>query len=163
MKDRCMVRIELDASCETPEVVIRTNKETELVEKLVSAVRRCIKSDVPRIAVSDGNATALLNQEDILRVYTEPRKLMVCTDGRKYEARCSLKEMEKTLDPEFFVRISRFELINMERVSGFDVSLAGTIQVNFDDGSSTWVARRYVSAIEQKLALLYAKGGRGDE
>lgn len=163
MKDRCMVRIELDASCETPEVVIRTNKETELVEKLVSAVRRCIKSDVPRIAVSDGNATALLNQEDILRVYTEPRKLMVCTDRRKYEARCSLKEMEKTLDPEFFVRISRFELINMERVSGFDVSLAGTIQVNFDDGSSTWVARRYVSAIEQKLALLYAKGGRGDE
>lgn len=163
MKDRVKIRIALDPSCRTPEVVIRTDRETELVEKLVSAIERCAKSGASRIAVFDGNSALLLSQQDVVRVYTEARKLMVCAGKGKYEARCSLQEMENTLDSETFVRISRFELINMERVSGFDVSVSGTIQVTFDDGSSTWVARRYVRAIEQRLEHLYAKGGRKDE
>lgn len=163
MKDRVKVRIELDPSCHTPEVVIRTDQQTGLVEKLISAIERCTKSEEPRVTVFDGNAALLLNQREILRVYTEPRKLIVCADRGRYEARCSLQEMENTLDPESFVRISRFEIINMEKVSGFDVSVSGTIQVTLDDGSSTWVARRYVRAIEQRLEHLYAKGGREDE
>ena len=163
MKERVKVRIDLDASCQVPEVVIRTAQKTEMVEKIISALKRCAQSDVPRIAVYDGSARRLLSQGDILRVYTEPRKLMVCTARGKFEARCSLKERETTLDPEIFVRISRFELINMEKVSGFDVSLSGTIQVMFDDGSSTFVARRYVRTIAQKLDQLYAKGGGTDE
>ena len=163
MKERVKVRIDLDASCQVPEVVIRTAKKGELVQRLVSAIERCARSNAARIAVFDGSTALLLSQEDILRVYTEPRKLMVCADGGTYEARCSLKDMEKTLDPENFVRISRFEIINMERVSGFDVSLSGTIQVKFDDGSATFVARRYVQSIEQRLDQLSAKGGRADE
>lgn len=163
MKDRVKVRIELDPSCHTPEVVIRTDQETELVKSLVSVMERWTKTDPSRIAVSNGNATLLLSQEDILRVYTEPRKLIVCTAKGTFEARFSLQEMENMLNPDSFVRISRFEIINMEKVSGFDVSVSGTIQVTFDDGSSTWVARRYVRAIEQRLERLYAKGGRADE
>ncbi len=163
MKEKIRLRVELDAACDTPEVVIRTARKTEFVKELASVIERYVQSDVPRIAVSDGSATILLEQKDILRVYTEPRKLMVCAERGTYEARCSLKEMEKTLNAERFVRISRFELINMEKVSGFDMGLSGTIQVNLTDGSATWVARRYVQAIEQRLDQLYAKGGHGDE
>ena len=163
MKDKVKVRIELAPGCVSPEVVIRTAQKTEFVEKLVSVIERYAKSDVPRIAVSDGSATLLLDQADILRVYTELRKLMVCTVRGTFEARCSLKEMEKTLDPENFVRISRFEIINMEKVSGFDMGLSGTIQVIFDDGSATFVSRRYVNEIEKRLDQLSAKGGRADE
>ncbi|MBR3503318.1 MAG: LytTR family transcriptional regulator [Clostridia bacterium] len=157
------VRIELDPSCRTPEVVIRTDQKTPLVDKLVSAIERIAKSDTPRIAVFDGSAALLLDQRDIFRVYTAPRKLMVCSGKGTFEARCSLQEIERALDEESFVRISRFEIINMEKVAGFDVSVSGTIKVAFDDGSSTWVARRYVRMIEQRLEHLYAKGGRADE
>ena len=83
---------------------------------------------------------------------TEPRKLMVQTAaGETYEARSTLKDLEMALDEERFVKISRFEVINMERVAGFDVSVSGTIRVTFEDGMTSWVARRYVRAIEQKL------------
>ncbi len=163
MRDKVKVRIELDPGCVSPEVIIRTAQKTEFVEKLVSVIERYAKNDVPRIAVSDGSNTVLLDQTDIIRVYTEPRKLMVCTARDTVEARCSLKEMEKILDPENFMRISRFEIINMEKVAGFNMGLSGTIKVIFDDGSSTFVARRYVRAVEQKLDLLSAKGGRADE
>lgn len=163
MKDKVKIRIELDASCDVPEVIIRTPQKTEFAEKLASAVERYAKSDMPRIAVTDGSATVLLEQTDILRVYTELRKLMVHTVRGTFEARCSLKEMEKMLDPETFVRISRFEIINIEKVSGFDMGLSGTIQVLFDDGGTGWVARRFVQAIEQRLDQLSGKEGLANE
>ena len=163
MKNQVIIRVELDPACRTPEVVIRTDQESELVERLVSAVERCAKSGTPRVAVFDGASALLISQKEVLRVHTEPRKLIVCTDRGTFEARCSLLEMEKNLDPETFVRISRFEIINMERVSSFDVRVSGTIRVTFDDGSFAWVARRYVHAIEQRLEHLYRKGGHPDE
>jgi DNA-binding LytR/AlgR family response regulator len=52
---------------------------------------------------------------------------MVCTERGTFQARCPLQEMEAMLDPETFVRISRFELINMEKATGFDLSVSGTI------------------------------------
>ena len=62
--------------------------------------------------------------------------------------------MEATLNRRRFLRISRSEIINLYKVSKFDFSLAGTIYVQFDDGSGTWVARRYVRAIQQALGLM---------
>ncbi len=163
MKSQGTVRIEVDPACGMPEVVIRTDQKTEAVERLASVIERYMQNDVPRIAVYDGGATRLIEPFEILRVYTEARKLMVCTDSGTYEARCSLQEMEKKFDPDSFVRISRFELINMEKVSGFDVSVSGTIQVRFDDGSATWVARRFVRAIEQRLDQLNGMGGQSHD
>lgn len=157
------VRVELDPACGTPEVVIRTDRETELVKKLAAAVERCARRDGPPVTVYDGNTALRLDTDRILRIYTQPRKVMVCTGSRTYESRCSLQEMETLLGAERFVRISRFEIINMERVIGFDVSVSGTIQVRFEDGSATWVARRYVHAIEQRLEHLIAKGDGENE
>ena len=162
MKEKVKVRIVTDDSCETPEVTIRARQKTPLVEKLATVIARCAQSDAPRIAVYDGNTALLLEQSDILRVYTEPRKLRVCTAGGTFEVRCPLHEMESMLNPENFVRISRFEIINMEKIAGFDVSVSGTIRVTFDDGSATWVARRYVRTIEQRLEQLYQKGGQSN-
>lgn len=154
MKSKVKIRVEIDPACRTPEVVIRADQKTDLVEKIVSAVEQCGQSELPRITVYEGGAALLLSQRDISRIYTETRRLIVCADRGSYEARCSLQEMEKMLDAARFVRISRFEIINIDKVSGFDVSVSGTIKVTFEDGSSTWVSRRQVRAIEQRLTQL---------
>ena len=154
MKSKVKIGVEIDPACRTPEVVIRADQKTDLVEKIVSAVEQCGQSELPRITVYEGGAALLLSQRDISRIYTETRRLIVCADRGSYEARCSLQEMEKMLDAARFVRISRFEIINIDKVSGFDVSVSGTIKVTFEDGSSTWVSRRQVRAIEQRLTQL---------
>ena len=152
MNNKVKVRVEIDPSCNESEVVIRTDRETEYIRKLASDIDKIAEKDVPQIRVYDGRSSLLISQDEIIRVYTEPRKLMVQTAvGETYEARSTLKELEMVLDEECFVRISRFEVINMERVAGFDVSVSGTIRVTFEDGTISWVARRYVRAIEQKL------------
>ena len=70
-----------------------------------------------------------------------------------YALRQRLYELEERLSARMFVRISHSELINLNRVRGFDLSLAGTICVTLTGGVSTYVSRRYVSKIKQVLGL----------
>ena len=151
MKNDVTVRVEEDASIDGIEVIIKAEERSALVEDIVLAVERCANDRNPRITVYQGNSRKSLSQQDIIRIYTENRKLIVRTIKNVYVARNALRDLEEVLDQESFVRISRFEIVNMTRVEAFDFSLSGTIKITFEDESTTYVARRYVQEIEQKL------------
>ena len=156
MKEKPTIRIEIDPSCTVPEIVIRTDKKTAEIEKLIEAIESGNENDLPKLKGFNGSTMTLINRKDLVRAYTEHRKVLICTLSESYEARYTLRELEELLDEDHFVRISRFEIVNLDKVSGFDFSLAGTIKVNFENGTSTWVARRYVKAIEERLERLQA-------
>ncbi len=160
MSGKVNIRLEFDPSCREPEVIIRAGQQTELTEKIVSAVERCVGNEYPPVAAYQRDTLVFVAQNDIIRVYTENRKLILCTKTGRYELRQPLKDLEEKLDKEHFVRISRFEIMNLRKVSGFDFSSTGTIRVLFRDGSETWVARRYIPLIQQTLKRLEA--GKGD-
>jgi len=111
---------------------------------------------------SDPDTVVFLNSEDITRIYSENRKIMVCSEGKNYRSRQTLGELEGRLDSSKFIRISRFELVNIRMISGFDLSMAGTIKVSLKDGTETWVARRYVRAIQEKFSSIN-QGGKDHE
>ena len=147
------IRVEIDPGCKVPQVIIKADQESVLTQNIIKAIERCVAGEYPQITVYNGDAVLLLDQWQITRFYTENRKLIVSTDNGNYETRMNLKELEDILDDSSFVRISRFEIVNLKKVSSFDLSISGTIKVNFDDGSETWVARRYVRTIQEKLRL----------
>ena len=151
MEKNVSVRVEIDPSADGTEVIIKTEERSALVEDIVLAVEQCARNRHPRICVYQGDSRKMLRQQDIIRIYTENRKLIVRTMNDVYSARCTLRELEEVLDRESFVRISRFEIVNMTRVEAFDFSLSGTIKITFDDRSFTYAARRFVPEIEQKL------------
>ena len=148
------IKIEIDTSLKESEVIIRTDRKTELIDRIIEAIERCVEDGHPQITAYSGDKTVLLSQQEIVRVYTENRHVVISTVSGVYEARNSLKKMEEILSPSSFVRISRFEIINLSRVSGFDFSIEGTVQVYFDNGSFTWVSRRYVRIVQHTLERL---------
>lgn len=152
------IKVEIDPSLKESEVIIRTDQRTELIDQIVAAIERCTIKKYPQIMAISGEKKVLINQQEIVRVYTENRRVIFSTDTRNYYSRLSLRKLEEQLDPAAFVRISRFEIINLRRVSGFDFSMEGTVQVHFDNGRFTWVSRRYVPIIQQTLERLTKKG-----
>ena len=86
------------------------------------------------------------------------RKVRICADSGVYDSRQTLSRMEALLNPDRFIRISRFEIVNIRKIARFDFSVAGTVHITFDDGSITWAARRYVRAIQQAIARLEDRG-----
>lgn len=153
MKSAIDIDIQIDAACDEPKVVIRTSRMTPEIESIVHAIEACGDADNPMVTVYNGSVMLLVSQWRIVRVFIENRRLIVKTEQGDFVARGSLAEMEARLDRSRFQRISRSEIINLYRVSNFDFGLSGTIHVRFTDGSSTWVARRYVRSIKQALGL----------
>ncbi len=118
--------------------------------------------DKTHIAVYDGGKIIFISVDDIIRIYTENRKLCVVSPSGKYESRSTLREFEDQLDQTCFVRISRFEIVNLRKIQNFDLSMTGTIRIIFENDEDTWVARRYVKEIQSKLGQL-RKGGEAHD
>ena len=94
-----------------------------------------------------------MDQSQIYRIGASEGKVYAVTDEGEYQLRLRLYELENRLDKGSFVRISNSEIINLKRVKGFDLSLAGTICVRLTNGMVTYVSRRYVARIKQVLGI----------
>ncbi|MBO7662462.1 MAG: LytTR family transcriptional regulator DNA-binding domain-containing protein [Clostridia bacterium] len=156
MKNPVHVEIQIDPKCHDPVILIRTDQKTPLVEDIVHAIESCMENSYPLIAGYRNSEMELLSQRDIIRVYVEARKVRICTGEGVYDSRKTLAWLETVLNPDRFVRISRFEIVNIRKIARFDFNIAGTVQIVFDDGSVTWAARRHVRAIQQALRCLEA-------
>ena len=151
MPGKINIRLETDPSRRETEVVILTGQKTEWIESLIRTIERCAEEEHPPVMAYKRGVMTLLDQRQLLRVYTENRRVILCAENGRYESRQSLRELEEALDKRYFVRISRFEIVNLRKAASFDFSNAGTIRVIFEGGTETWVARRYVQAIQQTL------------
>lgn len=144
------VEIKIDSEYREPKIVIFTDRMTDEISELVRRL-----SNEPSRVVSgfkDGELS-VPEQSEILRVYAESGKVIAAASDGEYVLRLRLYEAEERLDRSMFVRISKSEIINLKRVKGFDLSLAGTIRVTFADGTSSYVSRRYLTKIKQILGL----------
>lgn len=163
MKTDMKLTVEIDPSVTEPEVIIREREETALVSRIVSLIQQYTQQEQPSITVYQSTTRSSVDQLEIIRVYTQERKLVIWTKDGAYYAKSTLRELEETLDEEWFVRISRYEIINLNWVTGFDLTVRGTIKVLLEDGSSAWVSRRYVRTVEQRLESTLEKGGTANE
>ncbi|WP_443719645.1 LytTR family transcriptional regulator DNA-binding domain-containing protein, partial [Ruminococcus sp.] len=53
----------------------------------------------------------------------------------------------------FIFILQSAEIINLEKVSRFNLKISGTVYVLFKNGKSTYVSRRYVSKIKERLGV----------
>ncbi len=151
MSDNIKVNFIIDDNCEEPEITIRAKGKSERVDRIVEAVRDASKKDLTVIpAYSDGKLE-LIPQNDIMRIRTEGRQIVLDTEDRYYIVKQTLTRIEEELYSSRFVRISQSEIINIYKVKRFDVSVSGTIGIEFDNGVKTYASRRYINSIKNFL------------
>lgn len=144
------VEFQIDSDCTEPHVIIRA---ASMTDEVVDAMKRLSASSPDVICGFFADALEIIDPDDIYNIYTQAGKLYAVTDKGEYALRMRLYEVMDRLDKSRFVRISNSEIVNLKKVRNFDLSISGTICVKLNNGSSTYVSRRYVAKIKQTLGI----------
>lgn len=140
----------LQPGLEEPRIVILAGEETDRLRRLAEELEKLDLSPIPGVL---GERTVLLEPGDVLRFYTEGKRVLAQTAGDTYTLRLRLYELEQRLDSRTFVRISNSEIVNLKKVTALDLSLTGTIRMTLEGRAVSYVSRRYVKRIKQALGL----------
>lgn len=144
------IEIKVDENLSEPKIIVITNKITEEIQELV---RNLSEEPWKMIAGFREDIVELLDQEEIIRIYSSAGKVYAVTERNEYTVRLRLYELENKLDKGRFVRISNSEIVNLKKVKRFDLSFTGTICVTLINDTVTYVSRRYVSKIKKVLGI----------
>lgn len=146
---RVSVRFEKDSDEKNITVLFRASRQDAQVEQLMNRVREPF---VDTIAATDADGgTVLLPFEYITSISSDNKRLKVLADNGTYWLKGSLQEMERLLEPNMFLRISRYEIVNLRKISRFDFTISGTLRIEFGEGVETWASRRYIPQIKNRL------------
>ena len=138
------IEFRINPEAREPRVLVEAREYGPEVQALL------VRLQGPRqLAAYDDRGETLLEMDEIIRIYTQQRRLMVDSDRGTYSLRMRLYELEERLDPAEFVRISHSEIVSRRRILHLDFSLTGTIRLSLKGGTETYVSRRYVARIRK--------------
>lgn len=122
------------------------NKEVEMIQRLLT-------TEHTHIIGQQEDEAVLLEPVQIIRIYTEDKKVFAqCQEGL-YQLKLRIYELEQLLYHENFIKISQGELVNLAYVKRLDFSFKGTIALELKTGSVSYVSRRYLSNFKKALNL----------
>lgn len=140
----------MEAGRQEPKIIILAGEESDELRRLTERLSNLAFGPIP---VSRGEERLLLPQREFLRFFTDGKGVLAQTEEETYTVRLRLYELEERLDQVRFVRISNGEIVNLDRITAVDLSLAGTICVTLDGRIHTYVSRRYMKKLKETLYL----------
>ncbi|MBP3708866.1 MAG: LytTR family transcriptional regulator [Treponema sp.] len=150
------VSIQIDAACIEPVVEVHTASVTDEVRSLVKTISQENAPPQLLLAAWKGDFLTMLKPSNIMHIYSGSKKVFVETETDSYELKYRLYEIEEMMKHESFskfIRISNTDIINFDYVKNFDMSLSGTICVNFHNKKRAFVSRRYIPKIKEWLGI----------
>ena len=143
------VRFERDESLSDIEVVIRADEDDAQVK---SVIERLARGDCEKLTLLDINGNScVVDKSDIVFLSADGKQVNITAKSGVYYARQSLQSIEELLGRSF-LRVSRFEIINLKLVSKYDFTIGGTLRIEFENGMETWASRRYIPLIRERLS-----------
>lgn len=147
------IKVEIDAAYQEPEVILRADKMTEQLEKLINSIRSLTGEKTGTLIGCREGEMFLLRLDDVSSVFTQEGKVYARSGRDEYALKRRLYELEEELAGTDFLRVSNSEIVNFSKVKSLDLSRAGTIMLKFKTGETTFVSRRYVEKIKQYFKL----------
>jgi len=143
------IEIDVDDKYADTEVIIRTPKITQEIEKMI-ALMRMINM---QIGVRHNDEIYLLDIEKILYIDTVDRKILVYTEDEIYESDLKLYEIEMELVERDFLRVSKQTIVNLRKVKSLRAEFDRKIRLTLQNGEQIIVSRMYSDELRRKLGL----------
>ena len=146
------MKIEINIDMALDETLVKIyapsyNQEVRSLEKSLEAINKDI------IVGFKDDDIYILDYKDIIRFFTKNKKIYIEGKNCNYISRLRLYEIEERLDKSKFIRISRYEIINIDYVKKLDLSFKGTIAVEFKNGNISYVSRRFLKDFKKVLGF----------
>lgn len=143
------VRFERDRTTDDIDVVIRA---AEKDDQIVSLIEKLSTRESVKLTVLDrNNCSCVIDEDEIVFVSADGKNVRITAASGIYRAKQSLQSIEEILSRKF-LRVSRFELINLSMVKKYDFTIVGTLRIEFENGMETWASRRYIPMIRERLS-----------
>ncbi|MBR0231504.1 MAG: LytTR family transcriptional regulator DNA-binding domain-containing protein [Clostridia bacterium] len=149
MNREVKIRFEEDPEANCIEICIRALKRDQGIDELIAS----ISAALPEMITATGadGAFIKISTADIVSVSVNGKYLQIVTEKDRYIVRQSLHDFEEKLDAKNFVRISRYEIVNIGKIKKYDFTLGGTLRLELAGGMETWASRRSIPLIRKKL------------
>ena len=130
-------------------VIITAERLDDEVKELIKRISDPFSSGFS--VYDEKGAVVVLPCDKIISISSDKRKLKVIADHGVFELRSSLQDVEKQLRSSSFIKISRYEIINLHKVAKFDFSISGSLRIEMNNGMQTWASRRNIGEIKRRL------------
>ena len=146
---RVNVRFEKDKGRQDIDVLFTASEVDSQVAVLMNRVADPLSTTWE--AQDSEGASVTLPEDSILTISADNKRLRITADDGVYWLRMTLQDVEKALNPSMFLRVSRYDIVNLHRVRQFDFSVSGTLRIELEDGQETWASRRFIPAVKERL------------
>lgn len=147
MKD-IKINFREDPSAENIEITVSAKNRDSRVEELIEKLTEEGKT---LTVYGDERTVYTIRPDDIIMISSSDKKVNIITRRGNYYSNQSLQALENTLGSSHFMRISRFEIVNISKVRCYDFTTAGTLRLELAGGIETWASRRCIPAIRRLL------------
>ncbi|MBP3741788.1 MAG: LytTR family transcriptional regulator [Treponema sp.] len=144
--------------CDKPYCVIHTEAESDDIKAIAEKISSMDESGRATMLTGwDGDYCIQIKQNEIFRIYSMDKKVYLETEKENLLLKLRLYEFAELAEKcgwTDFIRISNTDIVNFSKVTNLDMSLTGIVRVNFTNGKSAIVSRRYMSKIKRELLNL---------
>ncbi|MBE6657966.1 MAG: LytTR family transcriptional regulator [Ruminococcaceae bacterium] len=147
--DTVKIKLETVSDVGETEVVIRCRELDEETERLLSTIRLFANTIIGK----KDNKTFILKPEDICYFDTQDNKVMLITEDATYETPLKMYEIEEKFKNTGFLRVSRYSIINLRKVSYLEPLFNGRMVAVMKNGDKVVITRLYIQALKNTLGM----------
>lgn len=134
---------------DTLQVVIKCSKIDDEIMRLKYHIEMFDK----KIRAKKDNEWCFVNSIDVLYFESVDNRTFLYTKDTVMEVRQRLYELEIVLSDKDFIRISKSQIININKIQSLRPEINRTILVTMCNGEQLYISRKYVPAIRSLLSI----------
>ena len=146
------VRFQRNKDLDHIDVLISAPERDAAVTKLLEQLSGENRPEALSLQSIDGKILRVF-PDDIISVSVRDKLSLLQTEEGMFTVRQSLQSLESMLEGAQFLRISRHELINVDKIQRCDLKVNRELKIELTGGVETWASHRCIPAVLQRLQL----------